>query len=81
MSVTTINRKARRRHMVELFNDIGLGQWFRYVIGIVEVIGAVALVAPGLIALGGTLTAMKSRPSRGSSRRSSECFPQNPPFA
>jgi putative oxidoreductase len=42
-------------YMVELFNDIGLGQWFRYVTGVVEVIGAVALVAPGLIALGGTL--------------------------
>lgn len=42
-------------YMVELFNEIGLGQWFRYATGLVEVIGAVALVAPGLIAAGGTL--------------------------
>jgi putative oxidoreductase len=40
-------------YMVELFNDIGVGQWFRYVTGAVEVAGAVALVAPGLIWLGG----------------------------
>jgi putative oxidoreductase len=42
-------------YMVELFNEIGLGQWFRYATGLVEVVGAVALVAPGLIAAGGTL--------------------------
>lgn len=40
-------------YMVELFNDIGVGQWFRYVTGAVEVAGALALVAPGLIWLGG----------------------------
>jgi len=42
-------------YMVELFNEIGVGQWFRYATGFVEVAGAVALLAPGLIALGGTL--------------------------
>ena len=40
-------------YMVELFNDIGVGQWFRYVTGAVEVAGALALVAPGLSWLGG----------------------------
>ena len=40
-------------YMVELFNDIGVGQWFRYFTGAVEVAGALALVAPGLIWLGG----------------------------
>ena len=40
-------------YMVELFNEIGVGQWFRYVTGVVEVAGALALVAPGLIWLGG----------------------------
>ena len=40
-------------YMVELFNEIGVGQWFRYVTGAVEVAGALALVAPGLIWLGG----------------------------
>src|ERR1700761_9646344 len=40
-------------YMVELFNEIGVGQWFRYLPGAVEVAGALALVAPGLIWLGG----------------------------
>jgi putative oxidoreductase len=39
--------------MVQLFEQIGLGQWFRYVTGVVEVVGALALIAPGLIWFGG----------------------------
>ena len=38
--------------MVDLFAQIGLGQWFRVVTGVVEVIGAVALLVPGLASLG-----------------------------
>ena len=38
--------------MVDLFNQIGLGQWFRVVTGVVEVVGAVALLFPGLASLG-----------------------------
>src|SRR5438309_11208333 len=38
--------------MVDLFAQIGLGQWFRVVTGAVEVIGAVALLVPGLASLG-----------------------------
>ncbi len=38
--------------MVDLFNQIGLGQWFRVVTGVVEVVGAVALFFPGLASLG-----------------------------
>ena len=38
--------------MVQIFGQIGMGQWFRIVTGLVEVIGAVALVVPGLAALG-----------------------------
>ena len=38
--------------MVELFDQIGLGQWFRIVTGAVEVAGAVALVVPDLAAIG-----------------------------
>lgn len=34
--------------MVELFDQIGLGQWFRVATGVVEVTGAIALVVPGL---------------------------------
>src|SRR6202035_6125205 len=39
-------------YMVDLFAQIGLGQWFRVVTGAVEVTGAVALLIPGLAALG-----------------------------
>jgi putative oxidoreductase len=40
-------------YMVQLFDQIGIGQWFRYVTGAVEVVGALALIAPGLVWLGG----------------------------
>jgi putative oxidoreductase len=33
--------------MVELFNKVGLGQWFRYVTGVLEVGGAVGVLMPG----------------------------------
>jgi putative oxidoreductase len=41
--------------MVEMFAEIGAGQWFRYAIGALEVTGAVAVLVPrlsGLAALG-----------------------------
>jgi uncharacterized membrane protein YphA (DoxX/SURF4 family) len=38
--------------MVDLFNQIGLGQWFRVVTGVVEIAGAVALLVPGLASIG-----------------------------
>src|ERR1700759_2677247 len=38
--------------MVQLFAQIGIGQWFRYVTAIVEIVGAVALVYPRTIPLG-----------------------------
>ena len=40
-------------YMVQLFSKIGIGQWFRVVTGLVEVVGAVALVYPRLAWLGG----------------------------
>ena len=30
--------------MVELFDKVGLGQWFRYVTGLLEVVGAIGLL-------------------------------------
>ena len=39
--------------MVALFDQIGVGQWFRYATGLVEVIGALALIYPGLASIGG----------------------------
>lgn len=43
---------------VELFDQIGIGQWFRYVTGALEVIGAVALLIPRLVAFGALLLAV-----------------------
>lgn len=39
--------------MVQLFDQIGLGQWLRLTTGSVEVIGALVLMVPGLAPLGG----------------------------
>ena len=41
--------------MVEMFADVGVGQWFRYVVGASEMAGAVGVLVPrlsGLAALG-----------------------------
>jgi putative oxidoreductase len=38
--------------MVALFNTIGIGQWFRYVTGAIEVASAVALLVPSLAVFG-----------------------------
>ena len=41
--------------MVEMFDKIGLGQWFRYLTGGLEVTGAILLLIPGTVVLGGAL--------------------------
>ena len=41
--------------MVQTFDLIGIGQWFRYVTGIVEVGGAILLLIPSTAFLGGLL--------------------------
>ena len=41
--------------MVQLFQAIGFGQWFRYLTGFMEVGGAVLLLIPGLSGLGAAL--------------------------
>ena len=41
--------------MVDLFNTIGIGQWFRYLTGGLELVGAVMLMVPTLAALGAAL--------------------------
>lgn len=41
--------------MVQIFELIGIGQWFRYVTGIVEVAGAVLLLVPATAFFGGLL--------------------------
>lgn len=46
-------------YWVDLFEQIGIGQWFLYFTGVVEILGAVGLVIPrlhGLAAIGLALT-------------------------
>ena len=38
--------------MVSLFDGIGFGQWFRYVTGLIEAGGAIALLVPSFAAFG-----------------------------
>jgi len=40
-------------YMVQLFAQIGLGQWFRIVTGSVEIVGALTLFYPRLASVGG----------------------------
>ncbi|NVM89292.1 putative membrane protein YphA (DoxX/SURF4 family) [Variovorax sp. SG517] len=46
---------AGAQQMVQVFDAIGFGQWFRYVTGLVEVGGAVLLLVPATGFLGGLL--------------------------
>ena len=41
--------------MVQEFDTVGLGQWFRYFTGILEVVGGVATLVPAVSALGALL--------------------------
>ena len=41
--------------MVQEFDAVGFGQWFRYLTGLLEIIGAVAVLAPSYSALGAAL--------------------------
>jgi putative oxidoreductase len=44
--------------MVQLFGAIGVGQWFRYVTGAIEVVGAVMLLIPSFAAYGAAALAV-----------------------
>lgn len=44
--------------MIHIFELIGIGQWFRYVTGVVEVTGAILLLVPPTGFLGGLLLAV-----------------------
>ncbi|MBR1195092.1 DoxX family protein [Bradyrhizobium sp. AUGA SZCCT0240] len=41
--------------LVESFQHIGLGQWFRYLTGVLEVLGAFLILTPSLAAVGAVL--------------------------
>jgi putative oxidoreductase len=44
--------------MVQLFDAIGVGQWFRYVTGTIEVVSAVLLLVPSLAFFGAVALAV-----------------------
>ena len=44
--------------MVQMFGVIGLGQWFRYFTGAIEVVGAVALLIPSVASYAGAALAV-----------------------
>ena len=55
------SKLAGAQAMVDLFNAVGIGQWFRYVTGTIEVGSAFALLVPalapyGAVALAATMT-------------------------
>jgi putative oxidoreductase len=37
---------AGAANMVEMFDKVGLGQWFRYFTGLLEIVGAIGLLVP-----------------------------------
>src|SRR3989475_7958654 len=43
--------------MIALFDAVGIGQWFRYVTGSLEVLGALLLIVPGKTVFGAVLLA------------------------
>ena len=43
--------------MIALFDAVGVGQWFRYVTGSLELLGALLLIIPGRAAFGSVLLA------------------------
>jgi len=44
--------------MVATFEGVGIGQWFRYVTGTIEIVGAIALFVPGKAAYGAVALAL-----------------------
>jgi hypothetical protein len=49
------SKLAGAQPMVEMFAAIGVGQWFRYVTGTIEVVSALLLLMPSMAAIGGAL--------------------------
>ncbi len=46
------HKLAGGEDMVQAFGAIGLGQWFRYFTGVLEIAGAIALIIPSLALYG-----------------------------
>lgn len=52
-----VAKLAGAPQMVQLFEAVGFGQWFRYLTGATEIIGAVLLLVPATGLFGGLLLA------------------------
>jgi putative oxidoreductase len=55
LAAASVPKLAGEQTAVEMFDYIGLGQWFRYLVGILELAGGIGLLIPrlaGLAALG-----------------------------
>jgi hypothetical protein len=50
--LTALDKLSDAPVMVQLFDAVGFGQWFRYFTGIVEFTGAVLLLVPSMAAVG-----------------------------
>jgi len=50
-----VSKLAGAAAMVALYNTIGVGQWFRYVTGLIELVSAMLLLVPGFAAFGAVL--------------------------
>jgi putative oxidoreductase len=48
-----VTKLAGAEQAVQLFDDIGAGQWFRYVVGALELAGGIGLLVPRLAGLAG----------------------------
>ncbi|MBB1612491.1 DoxX family protein [Pseudomonas protegens] len=57
-AVAGVAKLAGAPQMIQVFEAIGIGQWFRYLTGAVEVIGALLLLKPATGFLGGLALAM-----------------------
>ena len=53
-----ISKLAGVAMMVQMFDVIGVGQWFRYVTGTIEVVGAVLLLIPSAASYGAAVLAV-----------------------
>ena len=50
-----IMKLAGTQMEIDVFNTVGLGQWFRYATGLMEIVGAVAVLVPTVSAFGAVL--------------------------
>jgi putative oxidoreductase len=56
--LTGLDKLSDAPPMVQLFATVGLGQWLRYVTGVIEIAGSIALLVPSLVLVGAALLAM-----------------------